>query len=103
MKTLVLPLKKIWYDAIASGQKKEEYREITSYWQRRLSDHIYSDLYEIRHFENVTFTLGYPKKTDVSRRMTFRIEDITIREGKPEWGAEPDKQYFVIVLGERVN
>lgn len=36
MKTLTLSLKKKWYDMIASGEKKEEYREITEYWNKRL-------------------------------------------------------------------
>lgn len=36
MKTLTLSLKKKWFDMIASGEKTEEYREITLYWQKRL-------------------------------------------------------------------
>ena len=35
-KTLHLTLKKKWYDMIASGEKKEEYREVKKYWIRRL-------------------------------------------------------------------
>lgn len=34
--TLVLVLKKKWFDMIDSGIKKEEYREIKDYWIRRL-------------------------------------------------------------------
>ena len=36
MKTLHLTLKKKWFDMIASGKKKEEYREIKPYWFERL-------------------------------------------------------------------
>lgn len=32
---LVLPIKKKWFDMIASGEKKEEYREIKPYWTSR--------------------------------------------------------------------
>lgn len=32
---LILPLKKKWFDMIASGEKKEEYREIKEYWRTR--------------------------------------------------------------------
>ena len=42
MKKLVLPLKKEWYDMIASGVKPEEYRVIKWYWFRRLF--YYGDL-----------------------------------------------------------
>lgn len=28
---LILPIKKKWFDMIASGQKKEEYREVKEY------------------------------------------------------------------------
>lgn len=32
---LVLPIKKKWFDMIASGDKEEEYREIKPYWTSR--------------------------------------------------------------------
>lgn len=54
-------------------------------------------------FDTVVFTLGYPRKDDISRRMEFKVSDISIDCGKPEWGAEPDKKYFVIKLGERIK
>lgn len=92
MRTLTLSLKKKWYDMIASGEKTEEYRERVPYWHKRLN----------HPFDAATFTLGYPKKGDMSRRMTFKIESITIKEGKLEWGAEIGKKYFVIKLGERI-
>lgn len=36
MKILHLTLTKKWFDMILSGEKKEEYREITKYWKVRL-------------------------------------------------------------------
>ena len=53
-------------------------------------------------FDAVVFTLGYPKKDDMTRRIAFKIEDIEISEGKTEWGAEEETQYFIIKLGERI-
>lgn len=106
MKVLILPLKKKWYDMIASGEKKEEYRERTPYWHKRLCNLVWEDVnrcYQFKHFDAVTFTLGYPRKADMDRRMTFRIERIAVGGGKPEWGAEPYKSYFVIKLGERIK
>lgn len=37
-KILHLTLKKKWFDMIASGEKKEEYREIKPHWASRLLD-----------------------------------------------------------------
>ena len=37
MKTLYLVLKSKWYDMIASGEKREEYREVKPYWKKRLT------------------------------------------------------------------
>lgn len=126
MKTLVLPLKKKWYDMIASGEKTEEYREIKTFWINRFLSwfdgdrlgNYYDSTYPVATtviadlidkeidwrniYDTVTFTLGYPKKGDMSRRMAFKIESITIEEGKLEWGAEIGKKYFVIKLGERI-
>lgn len=47
-------------------------------------------------YTELVFTLGYPKKDDMSRRLVFKNPRIQIRTGKPEWGAEPGKIYFVI-------
>lgn len=119
MKTLTLPLKKKWFDMIASGEKKEEYRNITQYWMRRLMfcycrgfrpckyescSHPMPNLCSgvVKRFDAVTFTLGYPRADDTSRRMTFAVEDICFGEGKQEWGAEDGKMYFVIKLGRKL-
>jgi ASC-1-like (ASCH) protein len=50
---LHLTLKKKWFDLIASGKKKEEYRDIKPYWQKRLNKD-----YDIIHFRN-----GYNKNS----------------------------------------
>lgn len=34
--------------------------------------------------------------------MTFEIEEIKIGKGREEWGAESDKDYFIIKLGKRI-
>lgn len=117
MKTLTLSLKKKWFDMIASGEKKEEYREISPYWIKRLlrcgflcngncvlmGEIVCPACRYLRYtsFDTVVFTLGYPPKDDMTRRIAFKIEDIEISEGKEEWGAEPGKMYFVIKLKRR--
>ena len=116
MATLTLPLKKKWFDMIKSGEKKEEYREIKPYYEKRLLDYkaIKADEnalafkryvlripYDVckdypRGFDTLVFTLGYPKSDDTERRLVFKNPRIRIGQGKPEWGAEPFKNYFII-------
>lgn len=119
MRTLHLVLKRKWWELIASGEKKEEYRDITDYWVRRLCfsridglckeppfkgfDQCYycqmiaGEDYCAFPFDAVTFHLGYSNTT-----MTFEIEKISIGKGREEWGADPDKLYFVIKLSKRL-
>lgn len=114
LKNLILPLKKQWFSMIASGDKTEEYREITPYWCNRLLDveilnmriedcsvemielMIEKSVFSIKQFSKLTFTNGYPRKEDTSRRMTFNNPKIRIGTGRPEWGAKEGKKYFVI-------
>lgn len=78
MKTLYLRLKRNWYNEIASGKKKEEYRDITPYYANRLVGQKY---------DQVKFMCD-------NDSMTLKINKITI--------ASKIKKY-VIHLGERIN
>ena len=79
---------------IISGEKKEEYRDLTEYWKNRLWVLGYPE-----EFDAVTFYLGYAKSRPSA---TFKWDGTVIGEGKEEWGAEKGKDYFVIKLGERI-
>ena len=57
---LYLPIKKEYFDQIASGEKVEEYRLVTPYWSRRL---------EGRHYEQVVIMCGYPARDNTTRRI----------------------------------
>lgn len=116
MKTLDLVLKHKWYDMIASGTKREEYRDITPYWTQRIArrcsscqekgavKYCLTDCdglkYDQRLFSN--FNLVRFHRAYTSTTITFFVRDIVIDTGKPEWGAAPDKLYYVIRLGEQV-
>lgn len=122
-----MSLKQKWFDMTKSGIKKEDYREITPYWLKRLFDgfdetdtlDIQEDIccnlkrfaYSMddiwlwlqikpKQFDVNIMTLGYPKSTNTDRILTLKHEGIEIRTGNPEWGAEPNKLYFVIKHGE---
>jgi len=102
MKTLTLSLKKKWFDLIKAGVKKEEYRDgsMSFYWANRLRERTKTSngwkYGNFKQFDRIVFTLGYPKADDSERRLTFKNPRIRIGTGRPEWGAEPGKQYFVI-------
>lgn len=103
MKTLTLSLKKQWFDMIKSGEKKEEYREINRYWIARLvaaMEPFTGTVLSFTNFDTLVFTLGYPKADDTERRLVFKNTKISIGTGKPEWGAEPGKNYFIITWEE---
>ena len=121
MKDLYLPLTKHWFEMTKSGEKTEDYREITEYWLKRLfndcdKEYIPDILHKFKQgwdiesigeyylhypkiFNNNIMTLGYPKITDTSRILKIKHEGIEVRTGKREWGADPDKFYFVIKHG----
>jgi len=59
--------------------------------------------YGFKPFEANTMTLGYPKSTDTDRILKYEHAGIEIREGNPDWGAEPGKLYFVIKHGKLIK
>lgn len=98
---LHLNLKKRWFDMIASGEKQEEYREIKPYWQKFF---VYGliKIGGICHSPKnviICFSHGYNKNRP---QMRFKCRGLVIRTGRPAWGAEPGKEYFVIQIGDRI-
>lgn len=88
---LTLPIKRKWMDMIASGEKKEEYRDFTDY-------------YDIRFTNTPKFWEEGKLQFYVKLRAGYRADSpslviqcwLDVGEGKIEWGAEPGKQYFVL-------
>lgn len=125
---LRLSLKSKWFEMTKYEIKKEDYREITDYWCRRLLVNLeeiesavwqemiedlnnpnrrFDDIIECIEYYGVSFktfdfnimTLGYPKSDDTERILKLEHKGFEIRTGNPEWGAEPNKLYFVIMHG----
>jgi hypothetical protein len=94
-----------------AGIKTEDYREMTRYWYNRLVEEGYCQLepfqvlgvFKVKEFKTTTLTLGYPKSTDSERILKLEHKGIEIRTGNPEWGAEPNKLYFVILHGNELH
>lgn len=103
---LTLPIKKKWFDMILSGEKKEEYREIKDYWTQRFMRAIYGD-YNPHH---VGLFYGVLRETELGGKVIlkngYRADSpkivcdclLTIDTGKEEWGAEPNKNYYVLKI-----
>lgn len=93
-KTLHLNLHKKWFDMILSGEKKEEYRDFSSYWEKRLSSNDY---------DTITFSNGM-KPLSQLRRFTCKYVKIELGfHGKKEWGASNARLKYVIHVGEIIE
>jgi hypothetical protein len=108
-KILHLTLKKKWFDMIASGEKKEEYREMKGYWWKRLCtvgpvkfslatilnngervDSLFID------YTHIIFRNGYQKNAP---QITVQCLGIEIGNAKPEWSDNWSGNVFIIKLG----
>lgn len=87
MKILNLTLKKQWFDMIASGEKREEYREIKPYWNKRLLN---------KKYDAISFRNGYSKDAP-----TILIELLNIQYGigYTDWGAPATAEVYILELG----
>lgn len=111
-KILHLTLKRKWFDLIASGEKKEEYREIKEYWKIRflcaigrtcqfwgVGERMPIPKEYYKPFDVVVFKNGYRKNAPM---ITVEIKEIFITEcGNPSWGFEG--KCFAIKLGNLLS
>lgn len=99
IKQLHLPLKAKWFNMQESGEKTEEYREITPYWCKRLLGcdkalYSYRNNYQscnVKGHTHVLLRYGYTQRCIIRR-----IDSISIGRGNPEWGAPLDRDVFII-------
>ena len=102
---LSLVLEGRWYDMIASGTKREEYRAATRYWAVRLANW---DM--CRGVPVVEFRRGYGRGAPRMARWVFgqstrsgmRCYASLPAGSHPEWG-EPAGEHFRICLGGAVE
>ena len=108
---LTLPIKRKWFDMILTGEKTEEYREIKPYITKRLFNQsvLYTKNRTVEfmenwfrsasrrrgiYYENIILRNGYSRKAPAVKISGH----IFVREGKPEWGAEPGREYYVLTI-----
>ena len=88
---LTLPIKKKWFDMILSGEKTDEYREVTPYWTTRFCNLLdRGPMYTPCRY--VRFRNGYSKDAP-----SF-VAKVIIGKGcgLEQWGAEQDKVYYIL-------
>ena len=130
MKELRLSLISKWFEITQKLIKKEDYRNITPYWCNRfilvygqvmskkwwelnfmrdgervltwIIDNIAMGNFTFKPFTHNIMTLGYPSNSEVNKFKKFEHAGIEIGYGKEEWGAEPNKLYFIIKHGKQL-
>lgn len=110
---LTLPIKKKWFDMILSGEKKEEYREIKPYYEKRFNNILRNNprafdskgtlnewlITDIKYILPVRFRNGYSLESP-SFIANCRL---TIGTGRQEWGAELGKRYYILTIQDIIK
>jgi hypothetical protein len=96
---LHLVLKRKWFDMIKSGEKKEEYRDITPYWSRKFANGKIKIKGKYYHPTDVVlcFSLGY-----TMNRIAYKCEGMKVGFPKSEWAINFYDQKFILQIGERI-
>ncbi len=103
---LTLPIKKQWFDMILSGEKREEYREMKPFYKKRFENILLVNVFKGNINEwlltDVIFNLPVRFRNGYSSDSPSFIADceLTRGYGRPEWGAEPGKEYYVLKILE---
>lgn len=105
---LILPIKRNWLEKIRTGEKKEEYRAISPYYTSRFKAFI-----PYFYHNNEVAEKVFRKATAEGIRIAFRdvvlragyslfspaimvSGRITVGTGRPEWGALPGEEYYIL-------
>lgn len=91
---LTLPIKGKWFDMILTGEKKEEYRENTVYWRKRLlNEGFRQGIESIFNGRGLRLILSNGYGKDAPKAM-IELSGFDYGNGRPEWGAEPNVVYI---------
>jgi len=89
---LTLPIKKKWFELITLGVKKEEYREPSDYWIKRLRHERYvQDVSKNYCGLRLVIRNGYRKDAPSA---VITLSKIDKGPGLEAWGAEKGKEYL---------
>ena len=93
-----IPVSEPWFSMIKNGEKKEEYREIKPYWHER-----FRKVFAFVKNTNIPFEKDWDKhwirfRNGYGKDCPSLMAEVTLHRdtGKPEWGAEEGKEYYVL-------
>ena len=92
IKEIILTTSEKYFNMIKTGVKKEEYREINGY---------YDSLFDKFFYKNRVLTPSYIifKNSDKNNCKNLRcLCNLSQGYGKKEWGAKPNKFYFILEI-----
>lgn len=91
---LTFTIKRNWFEMIASGEKKEEYRAANSYYDSRLMKYKNEPIW-------VALRNGYRNDSDT---LYCRVVPVRETAARPEWGGVPGKMHWSLkILDVRSN
>lgn len=98
MRILKMTLNKEFFDQILSGEKIEEYRDFTPFWESRLLE---KDTEEIvfREYDAIEFKNGYGAKVP-TMLVEWKGADLVLYDDAPDDSEDPEDYYFIIDLGK---
>ncbi|MGQ3940973.1 ASCH domain-containing protein [Enterobacter hormaechei subsp. xiangfangensis] len=93
MSDLQLAVKGVYFDAMQTGEKVEEYRLVSPYWINRLMSG-----FKQRNYDHLIITRGYPKRDDLSKRIVVPYNGYEIKVITHEhFGPDPVKVFAIKV------
>ena len=86
---------------ILNGIKKEEYRDIRTYYTSRFKNAqlLNNDGAPTKNEVEIVFRNGYKKEAPILTTLC----SLRIDKGKEEWGAESSKKYYVLEIRKIQN
>jgi len=112
---LRLPMSKKWFDMTYRGAKTEDYRELDDHWKRVLikpeKQHLFASgkpipLNKRDHdnpFNQYDYVYEHIGNGEHCPEAIYKCKEVIACKGVQLWGAEVDKLYFTIKLGERLE
>lgn len=89
-RVLRLAVRRIYFEEIQAGTKTHELRLHNAYWSKRLIG---------RSYDTIEITLGYPRRDDASRRLSFPWDGFSVCSIlHPEFGAVPVTVFKIHLL-----
>lgn len=98
---MILLIKKKWFEMILSGEKKEEYRENKKYYRRRLENIFNTNILNSilkQGYGTIPFKVLFRNGYNQNSPSFVATVKLRLGFGKPEWGAEEGKLYYVLSI-----